>query len=428
MLVLDVDTRRNVEVGCMTTVRQVESAPKKTRGLDDVRTLHFDLVKVSPLGKATWSGSDAEISLPLDGMPPWELGYFIEAPTQPLVTGGSWIVRKSGQPIIKCSIAGSERLANLTCAKVVCEQESQNWSAKTIATPAWSCVTTAWIGPKDGIAQRVSREFLIRSPGAEKPERKVVVRYDQISSVRFHGPIFQERVDDFRAAQKAQSEMEAALAAYDRGGKQKLTTIKADIDLVLGKTYSTPYRPALKQLAQRCDLAIAGYRSIPSTNATALRVGNAVGRKAKFFTVRCVETGQTIRLKDIAQQPTLLVFLDPSTDLSVKALETAVRAAETHGAKTCKVLAVCHGNNEDAMAALRTKVQGNYLICSGKAIDKTQGVDSLPHILYIDREGIVRASHAGLGPDVGPDLARVLTESAKPAVEVGEKKGKTYLR
>lgn len=407
VLTVEVDAKKNATLACYTEVGapEHESPGDKTAVPASFR---FESVVVSPRGQATWADNGALVSLPPDGNVPWEMGYLYEGPEFPKSTGETWMVRRVGEPDLRCRVLGTEKLGSVPCVRVAAVVESPNWGDKSHANGAWRIESLLWIDTREGLVQRVRREHQLRGPGQDAPSRIRSVHYDLSSNVRYHGQLLTERFEDFRAAYKLQGELDRLAQRPQRLSRSQVETLQKEMQFALDKPYASPYRPAMKKL-----IAIAGTVGQekppePIVVGRGATGRSPVGRKAFPFTVRTVDDDRTISLKEIAGKSTVLVFVDPRSPLAVAAVRQAIDAVAQQSQRPARVLVVSISSDRSALAAFKDSLTGNYTLCMGSALDRRQGIREFPHTLYIDEAGIVRLSAPGYGPETTLELARAL--------------------
>ncbi|MFO0948112.1 MAG: hypothetical protein U1D30_19700 [Planctomycetota bacterium] len=435
MFVLDIDASKNAETGCYTVLRLPDHRPtREKKELENVTSLHFDLVKVNSVGAAVWAKSEAQIMLPPDGSAPWELGYFFEVPKSEVKIGDSWTLRRPGQPMIRCQVLGREDVFGIPCAKVLSVQESQNWTTKNKELAAWRNETNVWIEQKSGLPLRVHRQYQFREAGQESVTRSLLTRYDRSSDLKYHGQLFQERESDFRTAIAAQTDLDSALSNPERTNKAKYASIEAKLRYALDRPHGSPYRPAMAHMAKIAGDAVANPRPKSTSRRDAL-VGptSQVGRRARPFVVHNLEKDESINLKSAHGRAVVLVFVDPASELSLTALRNVLQAVGDPSADVPRVLAVIKNSDKAAAEVLKTKVPGEYSVCFGKGVDKTYGIDALPHTVFIDAEGTLRGNYVGVGPEVLGSLTESIAQHGKKSTieNVGgtrSRKQETFLR
>jgi hypothetical protein len=341
-------------------------------------------------------------------------------PNKPLDTGATWTLHHAGQESTQCRVTGMESVLGIGCVKVETMQQSQNWDADNIALPAWMNRASIWIDPKSRIVRRLHRDYRVRRPGDTQPSQALLAQYDLTSDFQYHGEHLQQRIADFRAGHTAQNHLEQALASIDRQRPRLLANLKDTIELTLrDKLYWTPYRPAILAM-----ISLADYKSNESKAGETVRQRSEpqslLGRKARNFVIRVAETDETLTLKKVAGKPVVLVFMDPSSPLSIRALRTAVWAAQNHAELAPTVYAVCTEIGEDTAKQLKEAVPGAFTICTGKGIDRAYGVDAVPYTLYIDASGYLRGSYVGYGPEMTTALVADLRRKEADVENVGK--------
>lgn len=417
VLVLESDPNRISKLGCYTVVRMpgnkgTAADPK----LDQAESVHLDMVTVSPRGKPTWTLNEAEVFLSPDGIAPWELGFLIEMPEEAISVGATWELKPTGQPTVHCEFAGFDVVTGVRCAKIVTTQESQNWESETIGQTAWRNQTTLWWDLKTGVTYKVERNYSVRESSDPDASRRYVTTYTQDNNLRYRGPIMQERVQDFQAAFDAQTKFEKAIASTGPQSTVEFGRIKSQLKVASDKLYSTPYRPVMAYLLEQVSAAEQNPDAVSPVTIVG-RNASRIGRPARNFIIRDMESSQQISLSKMKDAPAVIVVVNPTSLLSLQALSVAVKAVEGSDAK---LYAVCTKTEADTAKHLRKMVPGEYTLCMGGGFDKSYGVTTTPHTIFIDGKGILRASFAGLGPEMYVALGRELGLHAAPK-QVGHK-------
>lgn len=415
LLVVDFVKADKLEFGCFTVVRPPDPNLRRIKLTEDtVRSVHFDSVSVDRVNHARWMKGDAEVALPPNGIVPWELGCFLEVPREVVSIGSKWVVRPEGQPIIRCQVVGSEPMLSTNCVKVIADQESQNWTAESVSVTAWNNRTVLWIDPRSGVVQRVERTFRHRNSGDSSTGRTILTEYERTSDLRYHGPILQERVADFRAALAAQTKLEAAdVSGSSSKREQEYKKICQQLKIVLDREHMTPYRPALLYLHDKLSDAPAMVAR-DQANSGAIRLSGyssgQVGRKARSFVVHDVENDKSVTLKSLDGTAVLLVFIDPNSELSKEAMLTAQRAASVN--EEAQLILVTKTSGAESVEALTKEIRkqfpGRYMIATGQGLDSSYGVKALPHLIYIDAEGVLRGNYVGVGPELEIQLREAM--------------------
>lgn len=423
MLVMNVDAFQTAEVGCFTIYRHMDHRLTTVKvPNENLVQFHFDLLKVSSSGRPTWALNDVQIGQSPDGIMPWELGYILEASEEPVDSNSTWEVRRPGQPLITCKVVGRDDVANTPCLKIACTQQSQNWGARRIDQAAWKSEATLWVGRKASTVHRVQRTVSVRDPGDDHAGRTIQADYFLATDLVYQGLRLQERAKEFRAAFKAQTEIEKVSTQIGRVSKSRIEAIKFDLKDLLENQAPTAYRLSIQRLLKQAEALEqrANSREQP-TEFVGTRRGAPIGRPARAFVVRNLEKEESFTLKSLQGQAVVLVFIDPNGKLGTQTLSAIAKAVETHG-EGVRLLAVCSRADEATLTSLRTNSPGNYTLCSGRGVDKSFGIQGLPHTLFIDGEGILRGSYPGFGPETYPFLSAALKQYGKSAGNVTSKK------
>jgi hypothetical protein len=417
-LVLQMDAKRNAEIACYTVVRKpnhdVEAAMKS---MEDVSTFHFDMMQVTPQGAATWMAGPMKGKMPMPmptGQAPWELGCFLQTPAEPVAKGMQWTIQAEGQPPVKCTAMGQDMVDGEPCMKVMCVQQSPTWAVKNATQPAWMCESTMWVTMKKGMVYKVSRNFMARDAGEESPNRSVKTMYTQSTNIVYNGPELQARTTDFEAALKAQIEWEKLAAGKaDRTPRGQIGAVRHQLKFALDKSLASPYRMAMKEMLRVAEEAEKNVvLSKPTLPPTMPHMAAVVGKRARHLAVRDLETNETLTLKNFKGKCVVLVYCDPESALSRKALETVVQTAKA-GKDPCEVYAVC-AKTDDATTAMLTKaVPAGYKVCKAQSMDRSYGMIAMPHTIMIDKDGTLRANFLGYGPELGASIAQQMDRQAK---------------
>lgn len=430
MLVLDVDAFQAAEVGCYTEVRTIDKSDRKNAKTGDgIRSSHFALLKVAPRNVATWAKTDAAIVMPTDGKPVWELGYLLELPKPTVVAGDRWTIKKDGQPNIDCRCVGMETTRGTPCVKIVCTQQTPTWNTPG-DRPDWRTECVYWVNPRDASVFRLSRTHEMRRAHETTPSRSIVVDYDQSTAMKLQGTTFQERVADFRAAQKAQVALEAAFAANDGASKARFAAVKQQLKYATSEYFATPYRSAMERMCKLAEQAEANPMKFRPPAPVLQTVQAEVGQKARNFTLHCAATKESITPKKALGRPLLIVMVDPKSHLSWAALHAALGSVNAKPGTATRLVVVCKDNDKAAIDEMKERYPGNYEICTGSGFDRGYGVKGMPHTIFIDAAGILRCNHSGYGPEMCSDVASAVKLHGNATENMGKKEAArgTFLR
>ena len=428
-LVSQMDAKRNAEMACYTVVKMPnQDADAGQKSMEDVSTFHFDMMRISPEGAATWMAGPMKGKMPMPsptGQTPWELGCFLQVPAEPVVKGSTWTIQSEGQPPVKCTVMGPEPVDGEPCMKVMCMQMSPTWTLKTAMQPAWQCEQTVWVTMKKGMVYKVARTFQMRDAGEETPSRCVKTSYTQATNIVYNGPELQSHTTDFDAALKAQIEWEKlASGKSDRAPKNQIGAVRHQLQFALDKSIASPYRMAMKEMLRVAEETEKTVVSSKSTLPPAMpHMAAVVGKKARHLAVRDVETGDMMTLKNFKGECVCLVYCDPETPVSCKALETVVQTAKMCK-EPCKIYAVCNRTDADSLAMLKKAVPSGYRVCKAQGMDRSYGMIAMPHTIMIDKEGVLRANFLGYGPELGTSIAQQMEKTSIKVEQIGSQPGK----
>ena len=422
MLVLRNDSKGACELGCFTITKTPNRDPEADRkGFNDVASYHFDAVKVSATGAATWNlgvAKGANILLPTEGHAPWEVGYCLEVPEEPVQVGGSWIVQRSGQPSMSCKVVAAEVVDGENCAKIDCVQTSPMWTNAKAAFPAWKNHASVWISERKGAVMKVSRVLSIRHPGDAEISRTIKTEYVQVMD-RVAGP--QElvgRIADFEVPAKAQMDYEkVAGGTAERTPRGQYSNIKHQLKYALEKPYASPYRQAMNDLmamAETAEKAASSGRKPPLPSNPYQPI---VGQKAKHFVAKVLDKDERISPKTLKGRMACLVYVDPESPLSTRALEAVLKVCQG-GRASAEVYAVCKNTSAEAIEQLKIRVPGKYVICKPEAIDRSYAMIAYPHSILIDADGIVRANFVGFGPELAQSVHDEVVKAGNAAARI----------
>jgi hypothetical protein len=428
-LVMQMDAKRNAEVACYTVVKMpTQDADADQKSMEDVSTFHFDMMRVSPQGIATWMAGPMKGKTPMptpSGQAPWELGCFMQVPAEPVVKGTQWTIQSEGQPPVKCTAMGPEPVDGEPCMKIACMQQSPTWTLKNASQPAWQCESMVWMTMKKGMVYKVIRTFTARDAHETTPSRTVKTMYTQATNIVFNGPEMQARTTDFEAALKAQIEWEKlASGKSDRAPKNQIGSVRHQLQFALDKSLASPYRMAMKEMlrvAQEAEKNVV--LSKPALPPSMPHMAAVVGKRARHLAVRDMESNEMLTLKDFKGKCVVLVYCDPESALSQKALETVVQSTRT-AKESAEVYAVCTKTDKETMDALKMAVPSGYKVCKAQAMDRSYGMIAMPHTIMIDKDGVLRANFLGYGPELGASIAQQMDLQTPKTEQIGSQPGR----
>lgn len=445
-LVLEKSSGGVAAIGCCTVHKVADPKVAKPNQLEDAVAMRFEEVNVQPSGCAVVPGplsftldarggdqpeqSARDSAVLPESMSVRELGFFVEFPNKALKAGEKWTVRPIGQPAVTCQIIGPETVIDTKCVSVAMHQESQNWNNESLSTPAWRMDAKVWVDDKTKTVFKVERTSQIRQPGSAGEHVTRTVSYEQATNIRYHGDLLQRQIDDYRTVQRAFSQLESVALVSQKADREKqLKKVRQELKLAMQRLYSTTYRPAVERLD---DLAVQMAKAEEGDEEPAIILASrreaTVGEKAPHFVVRNAKTGETVSRKTTRGKPVVLVYIDPASELSMQALETAVAAVRSQPAADLVLLAVCTSIDDATEAALKEKVPGDYTVCTGGGSDAAYGIDGTPHVVVIDPDGILRVNQMGFGPGMHKAVAESVSSMKVENIANDKDKKKSFLR
>lgn len=427
VLTLEKSASQTAKVACSTAHLDSDTTvATKLNSLTDALALRLDLLQVDDKGNVRWFEDKAELAPPTSETMVSELGFFIEPAPKPLKINDHWVVRRGGQPPIRFTVIGPDTVTQVKCVQLHVEQESQNWANAEISLPAWKIDEMVWYDDKSHSIFKVDRTVETRDPASPEIAYSRQVTYEQVSNVKYHGTVFQNQSTDFMNAYAAQKSLEKALATQDEVSRTKLLkSFRRENEPNLRTMHTTMYRSALDRMLRTADAAEKFVAEADDEPAPSLigRRDAVVGDRAPHFVVRSTKTGQKISKNTIKGEPTVMVFIDPASELSLDALRTAVKAKMSGENSSVKLLAVCTKIDEQEEKDLRAQVPGDYEVCTGAGSDGAYGITGMPHVVYIDHAGVLRLNQKGFGPELYASLKKDL--SAMPAANIADEKNKS---
>ena len=430
-LVLEKSASQIAKVACSTAQLESDStSAAKLNSLTNALALRLDLLNVDDKGHARWSEDGAEIAPPTSEAMVSELGFFLDPSPKPLKINDHWVIRRAGQPPIRVTVIGPDTVTQVKCVELHVEQESQNWANAEITLPAWKIDSKVWYDDKTRSVFKVDRTVESRDPAAPEIAYTRQVTYEQVSNVKYHGTVFQNQTSDFETAYKAQKSLEKALTQEDVTRTRLLKSFRRENEPSLRTMHTTMFKSALERMLKTADAAEKFVAEADDEPAPVLvgRREARVGDRAPHFVLHSTKSGQKISKNTIKGEATVMVFIDPASELSLDALRTAVKATMSREGAPLKLLAVCTKVDEESEKALRATVPGNYEVCTGAGSDGAYGITGMPHVVFIDAGGVLRMNQKGFGPELYSSLLKDL--SNLPAANVANEKDKprSYLR
>lgn len=344
-----------------------------------------------------------------------EAGFLVEVPRVAVTIGQSWTIEHPHQPPITIKVLGSESLGNLTCVKLLLEQQSPEWTNPRADKSAWRRTETIWMTPRLGVAQRIVRTVEQREPAHRDPTYRLTTQLDLESSLRYEGQFLEDRRKEILAIRQFEEGIRSLLP---RAGQNSaaLKQLASRIEQFAERHPATPYREALDR-AKRFALEASENRLPPAAVPAQPSSRFAIGKAAPEFLVHEIKNQEAISLRKCQGRAVLLVFFMPGAESCRLFLRFIQDLADRHGDKELAVLGFAMTDDAAKTAETVERMQIRFPICPGKSLKNSYEVEATPRFVVVDAEGVVRAAFTGWGPEIPPALSESLRKSL-PTVRV----------
>lgn len=346
-------------------------------------------------------------AVPLDGLPSWETGAFLEVPKGRLAHDQSWEVAEEGRPARVWRVAGTETVGGASCVKLVGVQQTDDWKRPRADRPAWRRQDTVWLAPRVGFAYRVERVIEKREAARQEPVQKSVLRYELDSTLQYPGQLYEDRrkeITQARAFQEAATPLLPAPAKFTA----QLTALGGRISQHVESQPATPYREAVLLVQRRVEAAKRGETPpAPPSDGAPAPVAAGVGDPAPDFAAPDLIDGGSVRLRRFAGRPTLLVFYHPASPTAPDLLRFAQKVGDAH-AKSAWVVGLSVSEDAAAVRKQRDDLRLTFPVLDGSGLRRSFTVETTPKIVVLDAEGIVRGAYLGWGSETAREVTEEL--------------------
>jgi peroxiredoxin len=404
VFVLDAQARGS-EVAFLTVFKPREPQAAGTAP----HSVRLERATVDLQGKLTPAAGPSPI-VPLDGMPSWECGAFLEIPKGRLTADQTWEIAEEGRPARVWRVAGTETVNGTSCVKLIGVQQTEDWEKSRAERAAWRRQDTVWLAPRVGYAYRVERVIEKRGPA-----QRSVLRYELESSLQYPGQLFDDRKQEIVQAANFQEAAAPLLPAPAKFGSQ-LEALNNKIGHYIENQLATPYREAVLLVKRRVEAARRG-ETPPATlsesaPASTPAVAN-VGADAPDFAAPDLIDGGSVRLGRFAGRPTLFVFYHPTSPTAGDLLRFAQRVSNTFP-KSVTVVGMSVSEDAALVRRQRADLGLTFPVLNGSGLRISYAVETTPKIVLIDASGIIRGAYLGWGREtpgeVMEELRRWLAE------------------
>ena len=402
-------TPEGFRIALLTKVTRQEDQSK------NAPTARLELVRLTPEGKLV-PERQTSLAVSLDGPTTLEIGFALEVPAGGLRREQTWTLAEPDRPPRTCRVLGLDTVQQVSCIKIQCLQQSEDWEQPRADQSAWRRQETVWLSTRYGLAQRVERIIERRTPAREEPTWRLTTRYELDSTLRFEGPFFEDLRREVQQAAAFQEKLDELLPEVGRVGSKPFENLLARLDQHMQRTPGTPYRAALVQIRQQLEAARRGQTPVRPGDSALPRT-LTVGRPAPEFVLTDLTSGKVYSIRKWRGQVVLLCFYLPGAVTADDVLPFAQTLAQ---AKDPPVVVVGMAMSDEATVVhkLQMRYSLSFPQLAARGLRHSYAVDATPRFVIVDAEGIVRAIHTGWGPDIPVLLTRDLRSSQKPMPSV----------
>ena len=335
----------------------------------------------------------------ISGPPALESGCFVPAPLVRVSRNAAWDVADEGRPIQHWQVVGLESVGGVSCVKVACVQQSDDWDHARADHTAWRRRDTLWIWPQYNVAQKVERIIEQRAPARDAPTHRATVRYELDSHMRYPGKFLDDRKQEAVKSCKLQEDAQA-LVREPQLYRAQIDSMLQRVSYQLEHQEKTPYRAAVLHLKNTLENAKKGEAPVPHVAddpplpaVTVLSIGQ---QAPDDFTVSSFTESAATRLQSHRGKPVLIFFYNPATALGKDVLAYVKRLSERHGDKLA-VLAMAVTQDEELVRKQHQTMKLTFPILDGNGMRLTFGAVQTPRFVLLDGDGIVRLAETGWG-------------------------------
>lgn len=374
-------------------------------------SVRLELGQMDQRGRARGNSGGA-LLVPLAGPPTLEAGFLVEGPMVPVKKGESWEVAEAGRPPRIWQVQGIEMRGNLSCLKIVGQQQSEDWDKPRADRTAWRRRDTIWLIPHSGICYRVERLLERRDPARREPTHRLEAIYELDSRLKYPGRLLEDRRQEIMSAKKFQEDA-APLFKQPVLYQAKLEVLDKKVAQHLTNQPPTPYRKALLHLQHQIEQARRGETPVDlgSDEAAVDLPAVAIGQRVPDFVVTSLTAKESMRFNRALGRPSVVFFYNPATETGRKVLQFAKELSAKHGQQV-GILAMAVTQDGDLARKQHAEMRLPFPILDGNGMHLTFGVEATPRLVVIDHEGNLRGAYTGWGVqtpgEITEELARWL--------------------
>lgn len=273
----------------------------------------------------------------------------------------------------------------------------------------WQRQDIVWVAPHDGITRKVNRRIERRSGRHALPWAWVETHYELVTMAPVSGRRWERLRRDLDVAYCALRDA-TALAPFagqlgPRLFEQRLARLEAC--LADGEAADPYYRELLLAAQQALEAAQRGQRTVASEETSPLPVRwPQIGETAPDISV-----GKQ-RLASWQGQVVLVIFLAAEGETTELTLAIAQALQQRYGHQAAILPLLAWGDKTAAEQLLQQR-GWKLNLYDGQTAAQRYRVTTVPRFLLLDKQGVVRWSFSGVGPEVGylirEQLQRLLT-------------------
>jgi peroxiredoxin len=397
LFVLDA-AARGAEVAFLTVFKPREAKASEATPL----SVRLERATVDLQGKII-PGASVSPTVPLDGLPSWECGAFLEIPKGRLAAGQTWEVAEEGRPVRIWRVAAPETVNGTSCVKLVGVQQTDDWDKPYSGRSAWRRQDTVWLAPRAGYAYRVERVIDKREPAQHS-----VLRYELESSLQYPGQLFEDRRQEILQARAFQEAAGPLLPAPATSGSQ-LDTLQNKIAHHVENQPATPYREVVLLVKRRVEAARRGETppAPPPDQAAATPAVASIGATAPDFTAPDLIEGGSARLHRFAGRAALFVFYHPASPTAGDLLRFAQQVSDAFP-RSVTVVGLSMSEDAAAVRQQRSDLHLTFPVLNGSGLRVSYAVETTPKIVLIDAAGVVRGAYLGWGRETSGEVTAEL--------------------
>lgn len=377
-------------------------------------SVKLDLARVDPQGRVKTAGN---VNVPI-GTPPFlEIGNFVEVPLNRVGKSSAWEAPEEGRPPRSWLVLGSEICDGYMCAKLLGQQQSDDWDRPRADRTAWRRRDVVWVWIQSGVAVKVERTFERRDPARREPSHRTTTQYSLATRFWYREKNFDDRKLEILQAKRFSDDASRFLKQPNQNAAN-IDVLLRKIAIHLESAPPTPYRKAITHLTQRVESARRGELLLQAdytVEEPAVPIGPLrVGQKAPDTLLTDLVTGKTSSLNKQLGRPILFVYYNPQTKIGVDVLQFARAAAAKMGDRM-GVLAMAVTTDLEIAQRQHADLRLPFPILDGSALRLAFAVEATPRFIVLDADGYVRAATTGWAPQVGEELLEEIRAiSARP--------------